>query len=70
MSRYSLDGVDENWDSALTPKKAKMRNGVVLSVKSEKPKKRKGDTMKDVLEELDKSQEKKQKKHKKAVGKS
>jgi len=60
--RYALGGTDDDWNAALT--KGKVPNeGLVVSVKSGKDKKRKGESVKEVLEEFDRSQEKKKKKH-------
>jgi len=59
--RYALGGTDDDWDAALAKGKAP-NEGMVVSVKSGKDKKRKGETVKDVLEEYDRSQEKQKKK--------
>jgi hypothetical protein len=63
--RYALDGKDEDWDAALSKGK-KIGDGMVVSVKSKKEK-RKGESLKGVLDEYDKSNElgskKKKQKH-------
>jgi hypothetical protein len=61
ICRYALGGTDEDWSEALSFKKAP-NEGMVLSVKSGKEKKRKGDSMKQVIDEFDKSNDKKKKK--------
>ena len=62
-SRYSLGGTDEDWSDALTTKGKALTHGAVVSVKSGKEKKRKGESMKEILDDYDKSNEKKKKKH-------
>ena len=61
--RYALDGTDEDWSAALSLKGKIAIEGMVVSVKSGKEKKRKGETLKGALDEFDKSNEKKKKKH-------
>jgi N-acetyltransferase 10 len=58
--RYALGGTDDDWDAALMKGKAP-GEGMVISVKSGKDKKRKGESLKEVAEEYDRSQEKKKK---------
>jgi hypothetical protein len=60
--RYALDGNDEDWNTALSKGK-KPNEGMVVSVKSKKEK-RKGETLKGVLDEYDKSNERQKKKKK------
>jgi hypothetical protein len=60
-NRYALDARDDDWNAALSKGKAPSE-GTVVAVKSVKAKKRKGEKMKDVLEELDTANEKKNKK--------
>jgi N-acetyltransferase 10 len=63
-SRYALGGNDDDWSVALSTKGNAPNSGMVVSVKSGKEKKRKGESMKEVLEEFDRSNEpKKKKKH-------
>jgi N-acetyltransferase 10 len=63
-SRYALGGNDDDWSVALSTKGKAPNSGMVVSVKSGKEKKRKGESMKEVLEEFDRSNEpKKKKKH-------
>jgi len=62
--RYALGGTDEDWSEAISTKRKAPNEGMVVSVKSGKEKKRKGESMKQVLDEWDKSNEKmKKKKH-------
>ena len=63
-SRYALGGTDEDWSEALSSKRKNPNDGMVVSVKSAKEKKRKGESMKEVLNEFDKSNEKEKKKKK------
>jgi hypothetical protein len=63
-SRYALGGTDEDWSEALSSKRKNPNDGMVVSVKSGKEKKRKGESMKEVLNEFDKSNEKEKKKKK------
>ena len=62
--RYALGGTDEEWSEALSSKRKNLNDGMVISVKSGKEKKRKGESMKEVLDEFDKSNEKEKKKKK------
>jgi hypothetical protein len=62
--RYALGGTDEDWSAALSSRRKNPNEGMVVSVKSGKEKKRKGESMKEVLNELDKSNEKEKKKKK------
>jgi hypothetical protein len=63
-NRYALGGTDEDWSEALSSRKKNPNEGTVISVKSGKDKKRKGESLKDVLDEYDKSNEDKKKKKK------
>jgi hypothetical protein len=60
IGRYALGGNDEDWSEATRGKAP--NEGMVVSVKSGKEKKRKGESVKEVLDEFDKSNEKKKKK--------
>jgi hypothetical protein len=62
--RYALGGTDEDWDAALSTKRKSAGDGMVVAVKSGKEKKRKGESMNEVLDEFDKSNEKKKTKKK------
>lgn len=64
LERYALGGTDEDWADALSSRRKDVAEGIVLSVKGGKEKKRKGETVKEVLDEYEKSTEKpKKKKH-------
>ena len=64
-SRYALGGTDEDWSEALSSKRKNINDGMVIAIKSGKETKRKGESMKEVLDEFDQSneREKKKKKH-------
>lgn len=64
-SRYALGGTDEDWSEALSSKRKNINDGMVVAIKSGKETKRKGESMKEVLDEFDQSneREKKKKKH-------
>lgn len=61
--RYALGGTDDDWSEALTTKGKSPGTGMVVAVKSGKDKKRKGESVKEVMGEYLQSQEKKKKKH-------
>ena len=63
LQKYALDGTEEDWSNALGKKGKILGEGAVVAVRSEKEKKRKGESMKEVLDEYDQSKEKKKKKH-------
>ena len=65
LEKYALGGTEEDWTSALSSRRKDFAEGMVVSVKgSNKEKKRKGETMSEVLDEYEKSTEKpKKKKH-------
>jgi hypothetical protein len=62
-NRYSLGGTDEDWSDALASRKKQPKEGMVVSVKSGKEKKRKGESLQEVLDAYDKLNEKRKKKH-------
>jgi hypothetical protein len=62
--RYALGATDEDWDAALSKKRKAPNEGMVVSVKSGKEKKHKGESMKEAIDEYDKSTEKEKKKKK------
>jgi N-acetyltransferase 10 len=65
LEKYALGGTDEDWTDALSSRRKDVAEGMVVSVKGTKDKKRKGESMKTVLDEYEKSTEKsKKKKHK------
>lgn len=66
LEKYALGGTDEDWTDALSSRRKDVAEGIVVSVKGGKEKKRKGgESMKAVLDEYEKSTEKtKKKKHK------
>lgn len=61
--RYALGGTEDDWSEALATKGKNANSGMVVSVKSLKDKKRKGESIKEVRDEYLQSQEKKKKKH-------
>jgi N-acetyltransferase 10 len=65
LEKYALGGTDEDWTDALSSRRKDVAEGMVLSVKGGKEKKDKGESMKAVLDEYDKSTEKTKKKKQK-----
>jgi N-acetyltransferase 10 len=65
LEKYALGGTDEDWTDALSSRRKDVAEGMVVSVKGGKEKKRKGESMKAVLDEYDKSTEKTKKKKQK-----
>jgi N-acetyltransferase 10 len=62
LEKYALGGTEEDWADALASRRKEAAEGMVVSVKGSKEKKRKGETMKEVLDEYEKSTEKTKKK--------
>jgi hypothetical protein len=60
--RYALGGNEDDWSEALATKGKNPGTGTVVSVKSGKDKKRKGESVKEVRDEYLQSEEKKKKK--------
>jgi hypothetical protein len=65
LEKYALGGTDEDWTDALSSRRKDVAEGMVVSVKGGKEKKRKGESMKTVLDEYEKSTEKSTEKTKK-----
>lgn len=64
LEKYALGGTEEDWADALSSRRKDVAEGMVLSVKGSREKKRKGESMSEVLNEYEKSTEKpKKKKH-------